>query len=131
MDADTRARGDISVIFDILEDGFDLVIAPSTRQSSNCLRHLDNNEERQATFGELMNWWPLQLQGGVMGFRKSYEVSKLFLFWRSEWQRWKDKDQGALLRALDRTPDKPRVWLLSNEFNGGVLVDHYFGQARR
>lgn len=129
MDADTRTHGNITRLFEILHDGWDVIIAPSTQQDAQCLRHLDSDDERQATFEELQNPFPLQLQGGVMGFRRSNKVARLFECWRDEWRRWQDKDQGALLRALDKV--HPCVWLLSNEFNGGAVVKHYFGQARR
>lgn len=130
MDADTVTYSDICTpIFAILRDGWDVVIAPSTQQGAKCLHHLDNDDEVQATYRELFNWEPLQLQGGVMGFRKSEQVTALFAQWRREWRRYRDKDQGALLRALDKTPLK--IWLLSNAFNGGELVKHNFGRAAR
>ena len=130
MDADTRVHGTIMQLFKILQDGFDMLVAPSTQQNTQCLHHVSETE-REATFGELCNGQPLQLQGGVMGFRKSIAITELFSVWCDEWQRWHDQDQGALLRALDAVKNKPRVWLLSNEFNGGAIVAHHFGRARR
>ena len=70
----------------------------------------------------------LQLQGGMMFWRKNERTRAFFQAWREEWERWKGQDQAALLRALHRTPLK--LWLLSNEWNGGSLIEHRYGAAR-
>lgn len=126
IDADTRLRGDISLGFDIIEDGWDLAVVPSTQQRHDLLWHIDP-DERQATLVEL-GIEPLQLQAGVLFFGRSARVSALFERWRSEWARWEDQDQGALLRAIYTDP--PRIWLLGRPYNGGSLVSHLFGKAR-
>lgn len=128
LDADTRVRDDISVGFDILTDGFDLVIVPSSAQGSRLFGHI-GAEEKEHTLMTLCNPYPLQLQGGVFWFVKNETTKALFDAWRNEWERYENQDQAALLRALDRVTDL-KIWLLSNEFNGGGAVDHYFGQAR-
>lgn len=130
MDADTEAMEDIGALLDPLRDGWDMVIAPSTNQGGDIFVHIRNIDEVSKTLAELQNWLPLQLQAGVMGFRKSPATLELFRVWREEWARWHDQDQAAMLRALDRMEAKPRIWLLSNVFNGGEAVKHYFGQAR-
>jgi hypothetical protein len=124
LDADTRVFGSLSVGFDALTAGWDLVIVPS--QGSE-FAHLDS-DEREATFFELGENL-VQLNTGVMWFKKSHRVDRLFSFWRTEWQRWKDKDQGALLRALHRCSLK--IWLMGRPFNGGQVVQHRFGACRR
>ena len=128
LDADTRVRADIRVGFDILADGFDMVIVPSTAQDGRLFQHV-GDDEREYTFEALGNPYPLQLQGGVFWFIESKPMLELFAAWRNEWEKYEGQDQAALLRALDRVQIK--VWLLSNEFNGGSLVSHYFGQARK
>ncbi len=128
LDADTRVCADIRVGFDILADGFDLVIVPSAAQGSRLFGHI-GDEEKEETFLALGNPWPLQLNGGVFWFADNILMTALFAAWRMEWEKYEDQDQAALLRALDIVP--VRTWLLSNEFNGGSLVDHYFGQARQ
>lgn len=128
LDADTMVRGDISAGFSALAAGWDVAIVPSMRQGSDSLGHLPA-DDRAATLGEL---WPedvLALQGGVMWFRKSDAVSQFFAVWRAEWQRFRGFDQGALLRALQAVPLK--VWLLGRPWNGGALIEHRFGRARR
>jgi len=126
LDADTRVMGDIFAGFEILDDGYDFVIAPSRMQYGSIFRHIQN-QERELTFSELGTSDLLQLQAGVFFFRKSPAVLELFTTWRAEWERFQDQDQAALLRALDKTP--VRVWLLSYLFNGGELVQHVFGRA--
>lgn len=124
LDADTRIQGDISIGFDILADGWELVIAPSTRQGNDLLGNV-SKADRQATFVELLH--PLALQAGVFWWRTCEAMHRLFAAWREEWARFKRHDQGALLRALYRVP--VRVWLVGNEFNGGSVIRHLYGRA--
>ncbi|HLE80603.1 MAG TPA: hypothetical protein VJA25_04855 [Dehalococcoidia bacterium] len=124
VDADTRVRGDLSFLFEAVEDGWDMVIAPSQRQGGDMLGHL-GAEEREATQAVM----PLALQAGVFCFRKSPEVLALFESWRQEWGKRKREDMGALLRALALNP--VTIWLVSNDFNGGSVVEHRFGTVRR
>ena len=127
LDADTRVHGPIGAGFDALHGGWDISICPSTKQGSEALWHVDA-EERTATYLEVgANL--LQLQGGVFFFRKSPQVHTLFAAWREEWQKWRGQDQAALLRALHRRP--VRLWLLDNDWNGGALIEHRYGAARR
>lgn len=127
LDADTRVHGDLSCGFDILESGFDMVIAPSTNQADDVLWHI-NEGERLATLNEIVNPEPLQLQGGVFWVRHTEANAKFFPAWFHEWARYREQDQAALLRALYNYP--LRIWLLSNVFNGGAVVAHRHGAAR-
>ena len=126
LDADTRVHGDIGAGFEILGDGWDVVICPSTKQGTELLWHIDESE-RKATLGELRE--PVQLQGGAIFWQRNERTAKLFEEWRREWLRWQGQDQGALVRALHRTP--VRLWLLDNDWNGGALIEHRYGAARR
>ncbi|MFO7858382.1 MAG: hypothetical protein R6V11_05600 [Ectothiorhodospiraceae bacterium] len=121
LDADTRVHGKLDVGFRLLDNGYDLVMVPSPPQHNDALRHL-TKEERAATMRELP-LDPLQLNTGVMWFGPG--AAPLFEVWRTEWLRWKDKDQGALLRALNRHP--VAVAILGRPFNGGAVVEHRFG----
>lgn len=125
IDADTRIHGDLSIGFSLLDRGYDLVIVPSRPQHNEMLRHL-GKQERKLTLLEL----PLdvlQLNTGVMWFGKG--SAPLFELWREEWERWKDKDQGALLRALYRHP--VNVAVLGWPFNSqnGEVIEHRFGKC--
>jgi len=123
LDADTRIRGDLSIGFRLLAAGYDLVMAPSRAQRNKGLQHL-SREERRVTLDELP-LDPLQLNTGVMWFGPG--TARLFELWREEWERWQDKDQGALLRALNRHPIA--VALLGWPYNDlrGEVVEHRFG----
>ena len=127
LDADTRVHGALDGGYDILGDGYDIAMSPSPVQGDGILWHV-SDEEREATYRELGRNL-LQLQGGMMFWRKNARTAAFFQAWREEWGRWRGQDQAALLRALHRTP--LRLWLLSNEWNGGSLIEHRYGAARR
>jgi len=97
LDADTRIHGKLDIGFDLLGRGWELVMIPSVSQGEQSLHHL-SEIDRLATRLEVPE--ALQLNTGVMWFRKTKSVRKFFACWRDEWQRFRDKDQGALLRAL-------------------------------
>lgn len=127
IDADTRVRGSLMDGFNLLKDGWDMIITPSTNQGDDLMWHIDQ-EERDCTAKEIGCSKSLQLQGGLFFFRKCGRVDRLFECWREEWLRYQDQDQAALLRALHRAPVK--IWLLGRPWNGGALVDHRFGALR-
>lgn len=126
LDADTRIRGDVSLGFDILNDGFDLVICPSIQQANNILHHV-GEDDKEHTLQSIGYDDALQFQGGVFYFRKSRAMRALFETWREEWLRFENQDQGALIRALHRQSVK--IWILSNVWNGGAIICHRHGQA--
>jgi hypothetical protein len=130
LDGETRVRGDLTAGFDILADGWDLVIAPSGRQGHDVLGHLPERD-RAFTLGYLENDEPLNLQAGAFFFQKYDATADLFANWRREYNRFQGQDQGALLRALKRSPVK--VWILGQAWNSqqGELVQHLFGKARQ
>lgn len=126
LDADTRVRGDLGAGFDILADGWDVAIAPSTSQGDDWLWHV--GEEEQEETRRYYGTEPLQLQAGVFFVRRNFLTETLFDAWADEWRQWQDEDQGALLRALKACPVK--VWMLGRDWNGGELVNHLFGRTR-
>jgi hypothetical protein len=86
--------------------------------------------DKEATRAALGNPDPLQLQAGVMWIARD-RCRNLWAAWRAEWQAaGGGQDQGALLRALDKSPVRvfplPQLW---NSRNGAV-VEHHFGSAR-
>lgn len=127
VDADTMFTDDPHVFFDILDAGFDLVIAPSPNQQKDHLWHLQP-EDRELTY-ESCGHVPVQLQGGVFAFAVNEDVKRFFQAWHEEWSIYSGQDQGALLRALHRVPLK--VWLVGPplSWSGGV-IRHLFGEAR-
>lgn len=128
IDADTRPRQSIQNGFRPLEDGWDFVVTPSSQQEKNFLWKC-SKEEVMRTMDIYSTRRILSLQGGVFFFRKSLQVHKFFEFWRQEWGRFGDQDQGAMLRAMALSP--LRVWLLGRPWNGGAVIGHLFGRATR
>lgn len=126
LDADTRVNQNICKGFDILDDGFDLVIAPSGRQGRDCLGHIESVDKRHTI--EYLGMTPLNLQAGMFFFNR-HTTKELFELWRIEWDRFRRFDQGAFLRALYFYPLK--VWILGSPWNscGGEIIDHKFGRA--
>ncbi|NIQ89318.1 MAG: hypothetical protein GWN93_09695, partial [Deltaproteobacteria bacterium] len=120
LDADTRVKGDLSVGFGALANGWEIVMVPSGPQENEALGHL-LPQERAETVKEF-DFFPLQLNTGVIWFRKTERLHKFFEQWRQEWLRWKSKDQGAFLRALNKRPVS--ILLLGKAFNGGDVVEH-------
>jgi len=128
LDADTRIHGDISVGFDLLGDGWDVVIVPSRLHGSDWLKHVGQPERSEICKehgGQL-----LTLGGGVIWFGRNERTARLFAAWREEWLRFRGEDQGALMRAYVANPCK--IWLLSRDFNGGKgqAIEHRFGKAK-
>jgi hypothetical protein len=130
MDADTRVVTDeIRVGFDMLEDGWQLVITPNAHQNDEILWHV-GEAERLDTFAMFGTPKILALSGGVFWFAKCAEVAALFAAWREEWGLYHEQDQAALLRAMRQSPVK--TWLLGRAFNGGGSpIKHLYGWARR
>lgn len=126
LDSDTRLISpDLLRIFDILQSGYDLVICPST---SRDFWHIDE-KERNETF-DLLEYQPLQLQGGVFGFSVNDKIHEYFQCLSNNYLLYCNQDQAAIVRALHECP--VRYWLLSNSFNGynGSVVKHLFGNTR-
>jgi len=126
LDADTRIRGKLDIGFKLLNAGWELIMIPSISQDDKALGHL-NEIDRLTTQLEVPD--TLQLNTGVMWFRKTEPIKRLFAAWREEWKRFKDKDQGALLRALSKNP--VTLYLLGRPYNGGAIVQHRIGACRR
>ena len=126
LDADTRVRGSLQCGFNLLDQGWDLVIAPSSQQGEDWLWHV-GEDERNETEKEL-GYRALQLQAGVFWFKKSWRLCQLFFAWQDEWSRYKGEDQGALLRAMARTPVK--TYLLTHAFME-TIIQHQFGACRK
>lgn len=127
LDADTRVNQDPSIGFDILADGWDIVIVPSGRQGRDCLGHIPVDDKRE-TLEHISVKEPLNLQAGMFFFNR-HTTKEFFELWRIEWDKVRQFDQGAFLRALYYCPLK--VWILGSPWNslGGEIIDHQFGRA--
>lgn len=139
LDADTEVVADISLLFDALEDGWDVVycINPDKYVTTTHMRRPDNGPECDETFAVMGGEDQLQLNGGVFSFRRNEATARFFRRWHEEWQRWGARDQAALLRVLYTEP--VRMYVLGNEWNlctryldaSRGLILHYQLTARR
>lgn len=140
LDADTEVIAPVYQLFEWVEDGWELAICTDIR-AMETLRVFERKAS-QAEVGETLALVgtadTLQYNGGVWAFQRCAAVERFFARWLAEWERWAQRDQGALLRALHAEP--LRVWLLGNEWNtfprfqpgqetAGIL--HWPGRARR
>lgn len=134
LDADTRVKGDISVGFDILDAGWDMVMVPSVPPMKDAsLWSLPANDKQytERMLTEVQGYIQhIMLNTGLLYFRNNDRTACFFEEWAHQWLLFRDRDQGAFLRALKHNP--VRLWLLGYPFNslGGKVVDHLFGRAR-
>lgn len=127
LDSDTIVMNKGIELFNlILNDGFDLIICPSTNQDENTFWHIEN-QEKQYTLDQI-GYNPLQLQCGVLAWRKNLAIDSFFNLWYAEWRKFEGQDQAAFVRALDQQPIK--YYVLSNVWNGGYVIKHEFGSSR-
>jgi hypothetical protein len=117
LDADTELIADVSFLYQVLIDGWDMVICknPGKYHTARKMTRSDNRDECEYTFGKLGTDELIQLNGGVFGFQRNQRTAAFFRAWHSEWNRWGKRDQAALLRALFANPLK--LYVLGNEFN--------------
>lgn len=129
LDADTRVHGDLSVGFELLERGWDIVMVPSFPPREGLILWHLSDLDRGYTLNKLGSWNHIMHNTGVLFFRKSQAVKNLFSAWEVEWQVYKDRDQGAFLRALRYNP--VYKFLLGAAYNSknGAIVKHLFGRA--
>lgn len=140
FDADTEFIADISILYQFVIDGFDMVICknPGKYHIATKMVRSDNKDECEYTFNQLGTSELIQLNGGVFIFQRNGRTSRFFRAWHEEWERWGKRDQAALLRALFKNPMK--MYVLGNEWNcitryqsreqsAGIL--HYPLSARR
>lgn len=140
LDADTEVVADISLLFQVLADGWEWVICinPAQYVLAKSMLRPDNEDEIQETFKLIGTDEILQYNGGVFGFRRNERTALLMAEWHREWDRYGKRDQAALDRALYNHP--VRVYTLGNEWNtitryipaertAGIL--HYPMSARR
>ena len=141
LDVDTEViSGDTRFYFDLIEDGWEFVIAkdPHLMDTMHHFRRPNNLLELQETAEELHTLHTLQINGGVWAFGRNERVAAFFERWQAEYERHVQRDQGALVRALYADP--LRVFYLGNEWNWfekysrgveAAAIKHYPGRARR
>lgn len=118
LDADTEIISpDPIFLFKILQDGWDMVICtnPGKFHIARRMVRPDNKEECDKTFNKIGTQEIIQLNGGVLAFRRNDRTRDFFHAWHKEWKRWGKRDQAALLRALWDHPVK--IFVLNNRWN--------------
>jgi hypothetical protein len=140
LDADTEIVAPIYQYFEWVEDGWELAITHDIQsmETLHAFSHKATPPEVAETLALVGTPHVLQLAGGAFCFRRNERVGRFFARWQAEWERYGQRDQGPLLRALHAEPLK--VWVLGNHWNtfpkfqphqatAGLL--HWPGDARR
>lgn len=140
LDADTEITQAETLLWDILHDGWDMVICknPGRFAVASAMRRSDNADECEETYRKIGTEEVLQLNGGVFAFQRNARTKAFFRCWYKEWMRYGKRDQAALLRSLWMHPVK--LYVLGNEWNTITRYDppdkaawllHYPMTARR
>jgi hypothetical protein len=139
LDADTEIIAAETLLWRIVEDGWDMVICknPDRFHIATQMVRSDNRDECERTFGEIGTDQLIQLNGGVFAFQRNERTRDFFHSWHNEWRVYGKRDQAALLRALFKHP--LRMFVLGNEWNNvtrypgtqPAWLNHYPMTARR
>jgi len=140
LDVDIEVTAPVGFLFDALQSGWDVCITlnPSKYHIIKYMSRPDNHEEVNVTINQIGTEEAIQLQGGVISFRRNPRTERTLKAWHEEWQRWGKRDQAALLRAVYKYPVKLYVlgyeWNTSTRYHkpertAGIL--HHQMQARR
>ena len=140
LDADTVLTAPVYALFDWITSGWEFVICRDVypRDNLGAMQQRYDAREVAETHALLKTWEILQLNGGVWSYKRNERTKAFFVRWQAEYEKYVQRDQGALLRALYRQPLKMLV--LGNEWNtfpryqnqqitAGIL--HYPQEARR
>jgi hypothetical protein len=150
LDADTIPVNDISDIWGLLDDG-DIAMAADNRRSVGDAITMNRHRDwkREEWGDEYKHMIRLGLAGntyfnsGVIAFRRTDAVARLFDTWHQEWQRYGKQDQMALVRAVALTATRvqvlPQGWnfqarhfaSIRDAQNAGISVLHFLSANRR
>lgn len=128
LDADTRPKESLDMGWAALRVGWDLAAAPSWDAGFELL----GADERGRLILTLGARFPIPLNSGVMFFGRSDRLACFWQAWAEEWARYRGRDQGAMLLALQRA--KPKTLVLGRPWNArhtanDAIIEHYFGRA--
>ena len=140
LDADTEVVAPIYQFWQWIEDGWEFVITkdPHLMDTMHAFERKNNKLELAGIQQQVSTLHTLQWNGGVWAFGRSERIRAFFVRWQVEWDKFAQRDQGALVRAMYTDPLK--IWLLGNEWNTFKLYSrgvttaglrHYPGDARR
>jgi len=127
LDADTEIISpDPVFLFKILKDGWDMVICTNPGKFHIARRMVrPDKDECNKTFNKIGTQEVIQLNGGVLAFRRNERTRDFFHAWHKEWKKWGKRDQAALLRALWDHPVK--LFVLNNRWN---TIEQYVENPR-
>lgn len=140
VDADIEIVDDISFLFKVLQDGWEMLICKDNNKYGLVreMKRPDNIDECIETWNIMGSQHLLQYNGGLMAYRRNTHTKLFFERWQSEWDKYGKRDQGALLRAIYAKP--LRMFVLMNQWNattryempyGKIAVKHHNMEARR
>lgn len=147
LDADIEITSpDPLFYFQLLRDGWEFVICKDAHLHDRLsdFERRNNYQELQQTISFVGTGESLQINGGAWAFRRNKNTQRFFKLWLDEWNKFKGRDQGALIRALYTQP--LRTYWLGSEWNtlltlkgheyppgraGSAGVLHHVGRARR
>ena len=138
LDADTTVLAALDAGFNLL-DAFDLVLAVDGKYAVQYVAKMTTRvpfarQEVRATVEDIGTSMISLHNCGMIFFRPTEGVKRLFELWREEWERFGQRDQLAFVRALHRNP--VRMLTLPHAWNTGYapkaeVVLHRWGEARR
>lgn len=138
LDVDTSVLASLNAGFGML-DAFDLVLAVDGKYTVQYVARMTtrvpfSRAEVRATVKDIGTPMISLHNCGMIFFRATESVRKLFTLWREEWERFEARDQLAFVRALHRNP--VRMVTLPHAWNTGYapkaeVVLHHWGEARR
>jgi len=129
----------LNLFFDILQDGWDMVVTLSPPRGP-LVHHAQRKkyeEENRYTTGKLGSANLLQIAGGVWAFRRNARTQAFLEGFHKEWRRFQHTDQQSMMRSFWKNP--VRMWTLPREFNWFVhhekpskkAVIYHFATAAR
>lgn len=127
LDADTEVVAPIYQYWQWIESGWEFVICTDLppQQTLHSIPRRYQSAEANATLEVVRTWEALQLNGGVWACARNQRVGAFMARWWQEWERWAQRDQGALIRTLYSHPLK--TFVLGNEWN--TFPRHLHGSA--
>jgi len=139
LDADMLVAKPLNLFFDILQDGWDMVVTLSPPRGP-LVHHAQRKkyeEENRYTTGKLGSANLLQIAGGVWAFRRNARTQAFLEGFHKEWRRFQHTDQQSMMRSFWKNP--VRMWTLPREFNWFVhhekpskkAVIYHFATAAR
>jgi len=138
LDADTTLLSSLTPGFDML-DGFELALAMDGKHTIQYVARMTSRvpftrQEIQETVRDVGTSMITLHNCGLMFFRPTENVRRLFRIWRDEWERFGKRDQLAFVRALHRNPVRmvtlPHWWNTGHVPKAEVVL-HHWREARR